>query len=122
MPAIPWSGGRQGGPGGPSRSDGKMFGSVEAPRAKGQGSPVGSARVEGRGQKIFPRLTPDVEMRDWLAAGTGGCPAPRRVGPLGPQPVAFRTLIPHVSPAAVPELVRDSIRHGEAHGRWTPTR
>src|ERR1017187_7952781 len=117
MPAIPWSGGRQGGPGGPSRSDGKMFGSVEAPRAKGQGSPVGSARVEGRGQKIFPRLTPDVEMRDWLAAGTGGRPPPPPGGrPRGPPAGSTPTFAPPRPPPPRPELGGGKPRAGGAPG------
>jgi hypothetical protein len=36
--------------------------------------------------------------------------------------IAIRSLVPHVSAAAVPELVRDTIRHGEAQGRWAATR
>ncbi|MGH3500980.1 MAG: hypothetical protein ACRDQA_08810 [Nocardioidaceae bacterium] len=35
---------------------------------------------------------------------------------------AIRTLVAHVDAAAVPELVRDTIRRGEQHGHWSSTR
>lgn len=35
---------------------------------------------------------------------------------------AIRMLIPRLGAAAVPELVRDTIRRGEVQGRWTATR
>jgi len=36
--------------------------------------------------------------------------------------IAIRALVPHLSAAAVPEVVRDTIRRGEAQGRWTAAR
>lgn len=36
--------------------------------------------------------------------------------------VAIRALVPHISAAAIPELVRDIIRQGDAEGRWAAAR
>src|SRR5690348_17011391 len=42
--------------------------------------------------------------------------------PVDEVAAATRHLAPHVEAAAVPELVRDTIRHGDQLGFWSPAR